>query len=69
LPDDFDVAGTIGTLVTVDPGLTDSQLSRWFDDAGTAQHPDILGGGSSRTAVRSAPELSPRRIVSAEGDG
>ena len=27
LQDNFDVAGTIGTLVTVNPGLTNSQLS------------------------------------------
>ncbi|MGA2037465.1 MAG: EAL domain-containing protein, partial [Acidimicrobiales bacterium] len=46
LQDDFDVAGTIGTLVTVNQGLTNSQLNQWFgDDGGTAQHPDILGVG------------------------
>jgi diguanylate cyclase (GGDEF)-like protein len=46
LQDDADVAGTIGTLVTVNPGLTNSQLSQWFDiDGGKAQHPDILGIG------------------------
>jgi diguanylate cyclase (GGDEF)-like protein len=46
LQDDFDVAGTIGTLITVNPGLTNSQLSQWFGvDGGKAQHPDILGIG------------------------
>jgi diguanylate cyclase (GGDEF)-like protein len=46
LQDDADVAGTIGTLVTVNPGLTNSQLSQWYDiDGGKAQHPDILGIG------------------------
>jgi len=46
LQDDFDVAGTMGTLVTVNPELTNSQASQWFDiDGGTARHPDILGLG------------------------
>jgi len=46
LQDNFDVAGTIATLVTVSPGLTSSQLNQWFSvDGGTAQHPDILGVG------------------------
>ena len=46
LQDDFDVAGTMGTLVTVNPALTNSEASQWFDiDGGTARHPDILGIG------------------------
>ena len=46
LQDDFDVAGTMGTLVTVNPELTNSQASQWFDiDGGTVRHPDILGLG------------------------
>jgi diguanylate cyclase (GGDEF)-like protein/PAS domain S-box-containing protein len=43
LQGDFDVAGTIGTLLTINPGLTNSQLSQSFDiNGGKAQHPDIL---------------------------
>ena len=46
LQGDADVAGTVGTLVTVNPGLTNSQLSQWYGiDGGKAQHPDILGIG------------------------
>ncbi len=46
LQDDRDVAGTIGTLTTIIPGLTNNQLSQWFSiNGGTAQHPDILGVG------------------------
>jgi diguanylate cyclase (GGDEF)-like protein len=46
LQDHFDVAGTIGTLVTVSPGLTNSQLNTWFDaNGGKVQHPDILALG------------------------
>jgi diguanylate cyclase (GGDEF)-like protein len=46
LQDHLDLAGTVGTLVTVSPGLTNTQLKTWFDvNGGKVQHPDILALG------------------------
>ena len=44
LQDDFDVAGTMGTLVTVNPALTNSEASQWFDiDGGNGATSRHLG--------------------------
>jgi diguanylate cyclase (GGDEF)-like protein len=43
LQDDFDVAGNAGTLVAMNPALSNSQLKQWFGlDGGSARHPGVL---------------------------